>query len=44
MHAPLSCDKCHPNTTLRNGRMAVRWRLGYRQCKDCHANPHEEGP
>jgi hypothetical protein len=42
-HAPVPCDKCHPSTTLRDGSIAIRWRLGYRQCKDCHANPHREG-
>lgn len=43
-HAPLSCDKCHATTPLRNGTSTIRWRLGYRECKDCHANPHGEGP
>jgi len=43
-HAPVACAKCHPTETLRNGSTTVRWRLGYRQCKDCHANPHKEGP
>lgn len=42
-HRPLPCDKCHRTETLRNGTTAVRWRLGYTQCKDCHANPHQEG-
>lgn len=43
-HQPLGCDKCHATAVLRNGSTAVRWRLGYRQCKDCHANPHQERP
>ncbi len=43
-HRPLACDKCHAPAELRNGTTAVRWRLGYRQCKDCHANPHQERP
>lgn len=42
-HAPVACAKCHTETTLRDGTRAVRWRLGYRQCRDCHANPHREG-
>ncbi|HEY5923904.1 MAG TPA: hypothetical protein VIV11_19630 [Kofleriaceae bacterium] len=42
-HKPLACAKCHLTETLRNGQQAVRWRLGYTQCKDCHANPHREG-
>jgi hypothetical protein len=25
---------------LRSGAQAVRYRLGYRDCGDCHANPH----
>jgi hypothetical protein len=43
-HKPLACDACHKRESLRNGTSAVRWRLGYTQCKDCHANPHQEGP
>lgn len=43
-HAPLACNRCHAATTLRDGSTAIRWRLGYRRCKDCHANPHEDRP
>jgi hypothetical protein len=43
-HRPLTCDRCHTSELLRNGTSAVRWRLGYLLCKDCHANPHREGP
>ena len=43
-HRELACERCHPTQTLRNGTTAVRWRLGYRRCKDCHANPHQERP
>jgi hypothetical protein len=39
-HIKLACDQCHPKTTLRDGSDAVRWRLGYFHCKDCHADPH----
>ncbi|MDB4952695.1 MAG: hypothetical protein JWO36_264 [Myxococcales bacterium] len=42
-HTALACAKCHMTETLRNGTTSVRWRLGYIQCKDCHANPHGEG-
>jgi hypothetical protein len=42
-HAKVACGKCHPTEQLRNGATAVRYRLGYRGCKDCHANPHGEG-
>ncbi len=42
-HAKATCAQCHPTTALRNGATAVRYRLGYRRCKDCHANPHGEG-
>ncbi|HEX7836267.1 MAG TPA: hypothetical protein VF469_02325, partial [Kofleriaceae bacterium] len=42
-HKGLPCARCHPSETLRNGATAVRWRLGYTRCKDCHANPHREG-
>ena len=39
-HATIACTRCHLSTTLRNGATAVRWRLGYAACGDCHANPH----
>ena len=42
-HRGLECAKCHMTETLRDGSHAVRWRLGYVRCKDCHANPHTEG-
>jgi len=41
-HQAVECAKCHPSTTLRDGSSSVRYRLGYRQCKDCHGNPHQE--
>jgi len=41
-HVALACERCHTATTLRNGTTAVRWRLGYTECRDCHANPHKE--
>jgi len=44
MHQTVTCAQCHPKVGLRDGSSSVRWRLGYRQCKDCHANPHKEGP
>lgn len=40
VHRSLACEQCHANTTLRDGSSAVRWRLGYIRCKDCHADPH----
>ncbi len=39
-HARVRCAECHRRVELRNGVHAVRYRLGYRQCSDCHANPH----
>ena len=42
-HKALPCARCHTSEALRNGTTAVRWRLGYMKCKDCHANPHKEG-
>ena len=41
-HGRIACDACHGQEKLRNGQDAVRWRLGYHQCRDCHANPHRE--
>jgi hypothetical protein len=42
-HTELECSKCHPTEKLGDGRDAVRWRLGYRNCRSCHADPHS-GP
>ncbi len=39
-HKPLECAKCHPSEELKNGQQAVRYRLGYFACRDCHADPH----
>jgi hypothetical protein len=41
-HAAVRCAGCHPQEELRNGAGAVRYRLGYRRCRDCHASPHRE--
>ena len=43
-HRELACERCHAAEPLRNGTSAVRWRLGYLRCKDCHASPHTEVP
>ncbi len=45
-HDRLECAACHPRERLRNGMRSVRYRLGYSQCADCHANPHarRKGP
>jgi hypothetical protein len=39
-HAGLSCDRCHRVEPLKDGTRARRYRLGYRHCRDCHADPH----
>ena len=39
-HGKLQCGACHRKERLRNGVRSVRYRLGYRECADCHANPH----
>lgn len=41
-HEKLECAKCHREEKLKGGAKAVRYRLGYRECKDCHANPHPD--
>jgi hypothetical protein len=40
VHDELKCVACHKRERLRNGARAARYRLGYRECADCHANPH----
>ncbi len=42
-HATLECASCHPTETLEGGLKVVRWRLGYRSCRSCHADPHRGG-
>lgn len=41
-HATIECAACHKPEKLRNRTKAVRYRLGYRECADCHANPHSK--
>jgi hypothetical protein len=41
-HRQNACGACHPRTELANGATRVRYRLGYRACKDCHATPHRD--
>ncbi|MCA9518735.1 MAG: hypothetical protein KC635_27560, partial [Myxococcales bacterium] len=39
-HAAQTCEACHDSRTLASGVNVVHYRLGYRACADCHANPH----
>jgi hypothetical protein len=39
-HEQVKCEQCHLKAELRNGEEAVRYRLGYRRCADCHKDPH----
>jgi hypothetical protein len=43
-HRPLACAKCHLSRTNREGSATTQYRLGYRRCRDCHADPHREAP
>jgi Cytochrome c7 and related cytochrome c len=43
-HERVACEACHRRETLRNGETAVRYRLTYRRCADCHADPHSGAP
>jgi hypothetical protein len=38
------CAGCHRAEQLRNGASAVRYRLTYQSCADCHKNPHGTEP
>lgn len=42
-HADAECAGCHPSVELASGETATRWRLGYRECRDCHRDPHAGG-
>ena len=39
-HAEIDCVACHQKERLRGGARITRYRLGYEECADCHANPH----
>lgn len=41
-HRRLPCNACHKIEKLGDGGKTTRWRLGYRRCADCHADPHAE--
>lgn len=41
-HRQVECAQCHTTVALADGTETERWRLGYRECSDCHANPHVE--
>jgi len=43
-HAAVACRACHVLTELSSGERTTLWRLPYEGCKDCHKNPHAEGP
>ncbi len=38
-HTAVECAQCHPTVSVGEEEV-VRWRLGYRRCADCHADPH----
>ncbi|MBU0550985.1 hypothetical protein KKF91_02290 [Myxococcota bacterium] len=40
-HAKAKCEACHKEVRLSDGRLAVRWRLGFRDCGRCHENVHQ---
>lgn len=42
-HRRTRCTGCHREERLRDGTNVRRYRLGYRACSDCHANPHAGG-
>ena len=38
-HTAVACAGCHPSVEVGDATV-VRYRLGYRRCADCHADPH----
>jgi hypothetical protein len=42
-HRTLRCGQCHASVSTQSGVSTVRYRLGYRRCRDCHADPHDRG-
>jgi len=43
-HGGVACRACHLPTELATGESTLLWRLPYRDCKDCHGNPHAGAP
>jgi hypothetical protein len=41
-HRKLDCQGCHFSEQFDSGNPTVRYRLGYRTCRECHADPHRE--
>ena len=41
-HAKQECVKCHRMTKLKDETQTIRWRMPSKECKFCHANPHEQ--
>ena len=41
-HRQLACERCHAKRTFAGGVTSVNYRLGYRGCRDCHADPHQQ--
>lgn len=39
-HQSVACGGCHRIETLKSGAKVTRYRLGYRSCRQCHADPH----
>lgn len=43
-HASVRCSACHVPAELAGGQRTTLWRLQYRECRDCHKDPHEVAP
>ncbi len=43
-HEQVKCEGCHTTANLRDGKSAVRYRLPFQKCADCHHDPHSEAP
>lgn len=41
-HRKLDCERCHQARPSKAGILTVSYRLGYRSCRDCHADPHRQ--
>jgi hypothetical protein len=43
-HEKATCAACHKEVRVSDGRVTVRWRLGFQDCARCHENVHRRGP
>ena len=42
LHGDAECGACHKEVRVGDGRVTLRWRLGFQDCGRCHENVHRK--